>query len=63
VTVVNVMGNVLRHYFGARLPREPDVQYLSLERAPFDFRRVDPAWLAPQRGLMVREARTGSSPN
>ena len=65
VTVVNVMGNVLRHYFGARLPREPDAQYLSLERAPFDFRRVDPDWLAPRRGLMVREARTGirSSPN
>jgi hypothetical protein len=51
VTVVNVMGNVLRHYFGARLPREPDAQYLSLERAPYDFRRVDPAWLAPRPEL------------
>jgi hypothetical protein len=51
VTVVNVMGNVLRHYFGARLPREPDAQYLSLERAPYDFRRVDPAWLAPRQKL------------
>jgi hypothetical protein len=51
VTVVNVMGNVLRYYFGAGLPREPDAQYLSLERAPYDFRRVDPAWLAPRQKL------------
>lgn len=50
VTVVNVLGNVLRHYFGAALPKEPDEQYLSVEDAPFDFRRVDPAWLAGQVG-------------
>jgi hypothetical protein len=59
VTVVNVMGNVLRHYFGARLPREPDTQYLSLERAPYDFRLVDPAWLAPRPGLNARAAAPG----
>ncbi len=40
VTVVNVMGNVLRYYFGANLPREPDDMYLSLERSPFRFHRV-----------------------
>jgi hypothetical protein len=50
VTVVNVLGNVLRHYFGARLPKEPDAQYMSVEDAPFDFRRPDPAWLAGQGG-------------
>jgi hypothetical protein len=39
VTVVNVLGNVLRHYFAARLPREPDDLYLSLEDTPYEFRR------------------------
>ena len=46
VTVVNVMGNVLRFYFGAALPREPDDMYLSVDRAPYAFKRVDFAWLA-----------------
>jgi hypothetical protein len=46
VTVVNVMGNVLRFYLGADLPREPDDMYLSVDRAPFAFKRVDFAWLA-----------------
>jgi hypothetical protein len=50
VTVVNVLGHVLRRYFGARLPRQPDVQYLSIEDAPFQFRRMDPAWLASGGG-------------
>ena len=40
VTLVNVMGNVLRYYFGANLPREPDDMYLSLEDAPYRFHRV-----------------------
>src|SRR6185503_14797367 len=35
VTIVNVMGNVLRFYLGADLPREPDDMYLSVHRAPF----------------------------
>ncbi len=39
VTVVNVLGNVLRHYFGAELPPEPDDRYVSLERTPFEFSR------------------------
>jgi hypothetical protein len=46
VTIVNVMGNVLRFYFGADVPREPDDMYLSVHRAPFAFKRVDYAWLA-----------------
>jgi hypothetical protein len=37
VTVVNVLGNVLRHYFGVDLPRQPDDRYLSLERSPYEF--------------------------
>lgn len=45
VTVVNVLGDVLRRYFGARLPREPDTQYLSVERSPFRFVRMDGGWL------------------
>jgi hypothetical protein len=46
VTIVNVMGNVLRFYLGADVPREPDDMYLSVHRAPFAFKRVDYAWLA-----------------
>ncbi len=46
VTVVNVMGNVLRYYFGARLPRAGDEQYLSPADFPYAFRRVDARWLA-----------------
>jgi hypothetical protein len=41
-----VMGDVLRFYFGAALPREPDDMYLSVDAAPYAFRRVDFAWLA-----------------
>jgi hypothetical protein len=37
VTVVNVLGNVLRQYFGVDLPRQPDDRYLSLERSPYEF--------------------------
>ena len=46
MTIVNVMGNVLRFYLGADLPREPDDMYLSVDRAPFAFKQVDFAWLA-----------------
>jgi hypothetical protein len=46
VTVVNVMGDVLRFYFGAALPRTSDDMYLSVDRAPYAFKRVDFAWLA-----------------
>jgi hypothetical protein len=48
VTVVNVMGNILRHYFGADLPPEPEDMYLSVDAAPYDFKRVDFAWLASE---------------
>jgi hypothetical protein len=40
VTVVNVLGNVLRHYFAADLPRQPDDLYFSVEAEPYRFRRV-----------------------
>jgi hypothetical protein len=46
VTIVNVMGNVLRYYFGADLPRSADEHYISTERFPYAFRRVDARWLA-----------------
>jgi hypothetical protein len=45
VTIVNVMGNVLRFYLGAALPREPDDMYLSGDPAPYAFKRVE-FWLA-----------------
>jgi hypothetical protein len=51
VTVVNVLGNVLRRYFGAELPPEPNDHYLSVEPAPYRFVRVDPVWLAGGRDL------------
>jgi hypothetical protein len=46
VTIVNVVGNVLRFYLGADVPREPDDMYLSVHRAPFAFKHVDFGWLA-----------------
>jgi hypothetical protein len=46
ITVVNVLGQVLRGYFGADLPPEPDDHYMSIEASPFHFVRADPAWLA-----------------
>jgi hypothetical protein len=46
VTVVNVLGGVLRHYFHADLPRADDDYYLSPADYPYDFRRVDARWLA-----------------
>ncbi len=46
VTVVNVLGNVLRHYFGGHLPRAGDEQYISPADFPYAFRRVDARWLA-----------------
>jgi hypothetical protein len=46
VTVVNVLGNVLRYYFGAHLPRAGDEQYISPSGSPYAFRRVDGRWLA-----------------
>ena len=46
VTVINVLGNVLRHYLGADLPREPDDLYLSPYGTPYAFKRVSFAWLA-----------------
>jgi hypothetical protein len=41
VSIVNVMGNVLRYYFGADTPREADEMYLSLKQSPYLFHRVD----------------------
>jgi len=46
VTVVNVLGNVLRYYFAADLPREPDNLYLSVQSKPFLFKQVEPGWLS-----------------
>lgn len=46
VTVVNVLGNVLRYYFNADLPKQPDEMYLSVDLAPYVFYRVDMDWLS-----------------
>ena len=45
MTIVNVMGNVLRFYLGADVPRQPDDMYLSVKGAPFAFKHVDFGWL------------------
>ena len=59
VSVVNVLGNVLRYYFHADLPREPDDRYLAVEAHPYRFIRVDPAWVAS--GDTVRRPITADS--
>jgi hypothetical protein len=59
VTVVNVLGNVLRFYLGADVPREPDDMYLSVHRAPFAFKHVDAGWLA-REDWSVRPDSTGA---
>jgi hypothetical protein len=46
VTVVNVLGNVLRYYLGADLRREPNDLYMSVGRALYALRRIDAAWLS-----------------
>lgn len=46
VTAANVLGNVLRYYFGARLPPAGDELYLSTGDDPFTLKRVDEQWLA-----------------
>jgi hypothetical protein len=59
VTVVNVLGNVLRHYFGAHLPRAGDEQYISPADFPYAFRMVDARWLAGKKsgGQVLRAGR------
>lgn len=47
VTLVNVLRKVLDHYFDAGIPAASDDLYMSLERTPYSFVRVDPASLAP----------------
>lgn len=56
VTIVNVMANVLRFYLGAALSREPDDMYLSVDRAPYAFKRVNFEWLAREDWSRVRPA-------
>jgi hypothetical protein len=64
VTVVNVLGDVLRAYFGADLPPQSDAMFLSTYPAPYVFRRANPAWLAGARIRPVTESRAeaGSGP-
>jgi Sulfatase len=47
VTMVNVFQKVLSFYFGADVAPAPDELYLSLERTPYLFVKVDPAVLRP----------------
>ncbi|MBA2457721.1 MAG: hypothetical protein H0V43_02055 [Gemmatimonadales bacterium] len=61
VTVVNVLGNVLRHYLGADLPREPDDRYLSLEGSAYDFHRaIEPPPGDTARASSPRRLRRGT---
>jgi hypothetical protein len=60
VGVVNVMGNVLRYYLGADLPRQPqDDIYLSVDRVPYVFKRVDFAVLEGKDSLVTQRAAAG----
>ena len=61
VTVVNVLGNVLRQYFGADLPREPDDLYLSSYPAPYAFKRANLTWLAQADSLEGRQHSTSGA--
>ena len=56
VTVVNVLGNVLRYYFDADLPRSGDDQYMSPADFPYEFRRLDARWLAGDHSVPVIRA-------
>jgi hypothetical protein len=62
VTVVNVLGNVLRHYLGADLPREPDDLYLSSYPAPYAFKRANLTWLAQADSVEGRQHGTSGAP-
>jgi hypothetical protein len=46
VTLVNVLGNVLRYYFGADVPPSRDDMYVSGQEL-YRFYRADPALLEP----------------
>ncbi|HKG32337.1 MAG TPA: hypothetical protein VKB22_01270, partial [Gemmatimonadales bacterium] len=47
VSVVNVLQRILSHYYGASVPPSADDFYLSLERTPYDFVKLDPVSLRP----------------
>jgi hypothetical protein len=49
VTLVNVLGNVLRYYFSADLPLSSDEMYVS-GAEPYRFYRVDPKLFGPGSG-------------
>jgi len=55
VTLVNVLGNVLRYYFGAELAPGRDDMYLSGEE-PYRFYHVDPRSLDHADPQTVRAA-------
>ena len=60
VTVVNVMQKVLSVYFGADVPPAANELYMSIERRPYDFVRVNPvtwATVPPSRAGGGRGAR------
>jgi hypothetical protein len=54
VTIVNVLGDVLRYYLGADLPREPDDMYISSYSRPYAFKRAPSTWLARTDSLGSR---------
>lgn len=55
VSLATVMGNVLRYYFGAELPRPSDALYVSGEE-PYRFYEVDPALLDERRPRLVGDS-------
>jgi hypothetical protein len=45
VTIVNVLQKVLAYYLGADVAASPDDMYMSIERRPYAFARVEPGTL------------------
>jgi hypothetical protein len=56
VTLVNVLGNVLRYYFNADLPPSVNEMYVSGDQ-PYRFYRVDPQLLGTVEPAAARSAR------
>jgi hypothetical protein len=43
---VNVFPKVFKYYFRTDLPRASDDLFISVDKAPFEFRRIEPRTIA-----------------
>jgi hypothetical protein len=49
LTLVNLFPSVFNYYFGAHIPRAPDDLFMSVDAAPYRFRRLTPESLTARR--------------